>query len=82
VDGVSDEVRTEYNEQLWKTKAIQENGVADVVTEFTYDDDGRLVTYRAKNATTGDQDTVYAYDNLGRVVTTTWPDSETHVYTY
>ncbi len=82
VDGNGDERRIEHNEQLWKAKDILENGAADVITEYSYDSDGRLVTYLAKNSTTGDQDTVYTYDKLDRVVTTTWPDAGTHVNTY
>lgn len=73
VDGNGDERRTEYNEQLWKTKEIAENGATDPTTEYVYDDDGNLLTYRAKNATTGDQDTVYTYDVFDRVITTQWP---------
>ena len=76
VDPESDEVRYEQNEQLWKTKDTAENGASDVVTEYVFDDDGRVVTYRAKNSNTGDQETVYVYDRLGRVVTTTWPDAD------
>ena len=82
VDPESDEVRYEHNEQLWKTKDTAENGASDVVTEYTFDDDGNLLTYRAKNTNTGDQDTVYTYDKFDRVVTTTWPDADTHVYVY
>jgi RHS repeat-associated protein len=82
VDPESDEVRYEHNEQLWKTKDTAENGASDVVTEYVFDDDGRVVTYRAKNSNTGDQSTVYTYDRLGRVVTTTWPDSDTTVVVY
>jgi len=82
VDGNGDENRIEHNEKLWKTKDIAENGAADVITEYTYDNDGRLVTYTAKNSTTGDQNTVYTYDKLDRVVTTAWPVTGSHVYTY
>jgi len=82
VDGNGDEQRFEHNEKLWKTKDILENGAADVVTEYTYDNDGRLITYRAKNSTTGDQDTVYTYDKLDRLLTTAWPGGGSHVYTY
>jgi YD repeat-containing protein len=82
VDPESDEVRYEHNEQLWKTKDTAENGASDVITEYVFDEDGRMVTYLAKNTNTGDQATVYAYDKLDRVVTTTWPDSDTHVYVY
>ena len=82
VDPESDEVRYEHNEQLWKTKDTAENGASDVITSYTYDSDGRMVTYTATNSTTGDQSTIYAYDKLDRVVTTTWPDAGTHLYTY
>jgi RHS repeat-associated protein len=82
VDGNGDEKRFEHNERLWKTKEILENGAADVVTEYTYDNDGRLLTYTAKNSTTGDQNTVYTYDKLDRVVTAAWPVGGSHVYTY
>jgi RHS repeat-associated protein len=73
VDGNGDEKRIEHNEQLWKTKDIAECGATDPTTEYTYDGDGRLVTYRAKNSTTNDQDTLYTYDKLDRVVSTQWP---------
>ena len=82
VDPESDEVRYEHNEQLWKTKDTSENGASDVITAYTYDADGRMVTYKATNSTTGDQSTQYTYDRLDRVVTTTWPDSGQHLYTY
>ncbi|MGQ0553764.1 MAG: glycosyltransferase [Planctomycetota bacterium] len=82
LDPESDELRYEHNEQLWKTKDTAENGSSDVITEYYFDDDGLLLTYRAKNSTTGDQDTTYSYDKLGRVVTTVWPDTEDHIYTY
>jgi RHS repeat-associated protein len=54
----------------------------DVTTEFFYDAKSRLVTMRAWNSTTGNQDTVHAYDNLDRVITTTYPDTFAHIYTY
>ncbi len=82
VDDEGNEIRLEYNEQLWKTKETLENGAADVVTEYTYDDDGNLVTYKAKNATTGDQSTIYTYDDLDRLVTTEWPDTGKLIQTY
>ncbi|HZL98914.1 MAG TPA: RHS repeat-associated core domain-containing protein [Planctomycetota bacterium] len=82
VDPESDEVRMEHNEQLWKTKDTAENGAADVITSYTFDSDGRMVTYLATNSTTGNQATLYAYDKLDRVVTTTWPDAGTHIYSY
>ena len=82
VDPESDEVRYEHNEQLWKTKDTAENGASDVITAYTYDAGGRTVTYKATNSTTGDQSTLYTYDKLDRVVTTTWPDSGQHLYTY
>jgi len=82
VDGNGDEVRTEYDEQVLKVKEILENGTADVVTEYVYDDDNRLLTYRAKNSATGDQETVYSYDQLDRVVTTTWPDAGQQIVSY
>ena len=82
VDPEGHETRTAFNEQLWKTSDTAENGSADVVTEYVYDADGRMLTYRAKNSSTGDQETIYAYDKLSRVVTTTWPDAGKHIYTY
>ena len=54
----------------------------DVVTEFILDKNSRLVTLRAWNATTGNQDTTHTYDKLDRVVTTKYPDTFEHRYTY
>jgi RHS repeat-associated protein len=82
IDPESNEIRIEHNEQLWKTKDTTENGASDVITSYTFDADGRMVTYTATNSTTGDQSTIYTYDKLDRVVTTTWPDAGTHLYTY
>jgi RHS repeat-associated protein len=82
VDPEADEVRYEHNEQLWKTKDTAENGSSDVITAYTFDTDGRLVTYTATNSTTSDQSTLYTYDKLDRVVTIAWPVSGTHIYTY
>ena len=82
IDPESDEVRYEHNEQLWRTKDTAENGASDVITAYTYDADGRMVTYKATNSTTGNQLTLYTYDKLDRVVTTTWPDSGQQLYTY
>ena len=75
-------VTTQYNEQLWRTKVTQQTAGDDVITEYVYDPDGRVVTYRAKNSTTGDQETLYTYDLDGLKVTTQWPDSGTTVQTY
>ncbi|MGQ0554017.1 MAG: RHS repeat domain-containing protein [Planctomycetota bacterium] len=82
VDPVGSESRTEHNEQLWTTKAIAENGASDVITEHVYDGDGRQTTYRATNAGTGNQETLYSYDAVGQLIETEWPDEESHVYTY
>jgi RHS repeat-associated protein len=81
-DPEGDIVNTEYNEKLWKTKVTQETSGDDVITEYVYDDDGRTLTYRAKNSTTGDQETKYTYDLEGLKVTTEWPDTEKTLQTY
>jgi RHS repeat-associated protein len=54
----------------------------DVTTEFSYDANSRLLTMRASNSTTGNQDTIHVYDNLDRVLTTTYPDTFKHLFTY
>ncbi len=54
----------------------------DVTTEFFYDANSRLVTLRAwSNHPTDDQNTVHAYDNLDRVISSTYPDTFKHQYT-
>lgn len=72
----------DYNEQLWRTKVTLEAVGDDVITEYTFDEGGGVLTRRAKNAAGGDQDTVYTYDNLGRIVTTEWADGEKTINTY
>jgi RHS repeat-associated protein len=55
----------------------------DLTTEFFYDANSRLLTMRAwSNHPTDDQNTVHAYDNLDRVISTTYPDTFKHQYTY
>jgi len=81
-DPVGRVTKHEYNEQLWTTRDIQETAGDDVITEYEYDDDGKMLVYRAKNSITGDQETEYAYDGMGRLLTTTWPDAETTTHTY
>jgi len=74
VDAGGDSTLYEYNEQLWRTEVTAETAGDDVITQFVHDDDGRVVTYRAKNSLTGDQETLYTYDAIGRRVTTEWPE--------
>ncbi|HET6202829.1 MAG TPA: RHS repeat-associated core domain-containing protein [Planctomycetota bacterium] len=75
----------ELGRVLTQVQELVANGTTftdDVTTEFFYDANSRLVTMRGWNSTTGTQDTIRSYDNLDRVITTTYPDAFKYLYTY